>query len=727
MRIDVRSLSPYLAVLVLAVAASARADAVCYRLPFSNPDLADGWGSTCCGRTNPHRGVDFPQGEGTPIPAVADGVVRLRVWNGCLGNVVVIGHADGMFSGYSHMREGSPLAEGTVVVSGQIVGRVGNTGSCSLGAHLHLTMSDHLDGYWTGTTVDPHAYITSHTTCRTCVAEVCNGADDDCDSRTDEGDLCELALLHEQPSAYAGPRSTDLNADGRVDLCARSSAGVTCWPAGEAGWSAPWAPIPWSDASGWNDLDNYATLRMGDVDGDHRADVCARSNSDFLCALSTGSGFAEHTTWRAALSDANGWSNPQYYTTFRLADVDADGKDDLCARDSEGFGCWLSNGTTFDRRILGPRWSNASGWGVARYYGTIRMADLNGDRRADVCARSSAGVECWLSDGDGFPARVAGPAWSDASGWGAMPYWSTLRIIDFDGDGLGDLCARASSDLRCVRGTGSGFSDTVIVAALSDASGWNDVSNYATLRTGDVDGDGGHDLCLRSNTEVLCFAWDAGAPEGGAFRRLTGPEWSDASGWGLARYHQTIRLADFDGDGLEDVCARASTGWRCHPSVGDGFGDAVTLDALTEASGWGEHRFWSTILSAGTGCRPAAESCNGRDDDCDGEVDEHATIEECNGLDDDCDGEQDEGISCDLDASIVGDGGVSARDGSVAARDGGRPGGPIASGCSCRAGGRGAPLAGALGLIALGLIAARRPRPRASLVSARSRRSPRAR
>lgn len=153
------------AVAIVAVPAQTALAAICYQLPFPNPTLSDGWGSTCCGRTSPHRGVDFPQGTGTPIPAVADGVVALNQWSGCLGNVVVVQHGDGMFSGYSHMVGASPLAVGTPVTRGQQVGQVGNTGSCSQGAHLHLTMAPAVDGVFQGTTVDPYAYIIERLEC----------------------------------------------------------------------------------------------------------------------------------------------------------------------------------------------------------------------------------------------------------------------------------------------------------------------------------------------------------------------------------------------------------------------------------------------------------------------------------------------------------------------------------------------------------------------------------
>ena len=542
---------------------------------------------------------------------------------GC-GNHVLLEHSNGSRTIYCHMQNGTVrVSAGATVTCGQVLGRSGSSGN-STGPHLHFgyraSASAAYDDPFSGSCGGPVSLwvgqagyreapsTTCQSTCtpsaetcnnrdddcdgrvddgvtRSCSSacgsgtqacsagawgscsapaprtETCNGADDDCDGSTDEGDLCEVALLNEQPAAYAPPRSTDVNADGTADLCARGVSGVRCWTASTSGWSAPWAPIPWSDASGWDDVTNYATLRMGDLNADGRADVCARANAGVYCALSNGTGFDAASVWRDGLSDANGWNHPKLYTTLRLADVNGDGMDDLCARDTEGFGCWLSNGTAFDRRIEGPRWSDASGWGVAKHYGTIRMGDLDGDRRADVCARSASVVDCWLSNGDGFPTRIEGPRWS-GGGWGSMSLWSTIRLVDYDGDGLSDLCARDTEALKCARGTGSGFEAEVVVAALSDASGWADRSNYATLRTGDIDGDGRGDLCLRANAEVYCWSWD-----GSAWTRRTGPTWSDDSSWNAPRYYQTIRLADFDGDGLDDACARAGAGWRCHPST----------------------------------------------------------------------------------------------------------------------------------------------------------------
>lgn len=134
-----------------------------YQHPFSNPDLADGWGSWAGGRSQAHRGLDYPQAADTPIPAVADGTVRHNVWNDALGWVLVIAHADGVFSGYSHMIRQSPLAVGASVARGQIIGNVGNEGTASQGNHLHLTITYTHDGTWNNgdlsVTTDPWVYI----------------------------------------------------------------------------------------------------------------------------------------------------------------------------------------------------------------------------------------------------------------------------------------------------------------------------------------------------------------------------------------------------------------------------------------------------------------------------------------------------------------------------------------------------------------------------------------
>src|SRR5262249_31240486 len=184
----------------------------------------------------------------------------------------------------------------------------------------------------------------------------------------------------------------------------------------------------WSDANGWDAPQYGATIRFVDVSGDGKADVCGRAADGVLCAVSQGTSFAAAVNG-PAWSDAAGWAEPEDYSTLPVADIGADGKLDLCARDSQGVLCAPSNGNGFGAPVRGPAWSDANGWNAPQYYETIGMADIDGDGKADVCGRAKTGILCAPSTGTGFGAAFDGPAWSDASGWTGTSYFSTVRYL----------------------------------------------------------------------------------------------------------------------------------------------------------------------------------------------------------------------------------------------------------------------------------------------------------
>jgi len=108
-----------------------------------------------------HEGADFTPGEGSPIQAIADGVVRESTDSGgAFGVHIVIDHViDGVLvsSSYSHMLYGSRQVEvGDQVTVGTIIGHTGNTGR-SFGAHTHFEILAN------GTTpIDPIPWLREH-------------------------------------------------------------------------------------------------------------------------------------------------------------------------------------------------------------------------------------------------------------------------------------------------------------------------------------------------------------------------------------------------------------------------------------------------------------------------------------------------------------------------------------------------------------------------------------
>jgi murein DD-endopeptidase MepM/ murein hydrolase activator NlpD len=148
-----------------AAAADSATPDVVYRFPF-DPDTTTPKGGEFASeiangkkRPAPHRGHDFSFGGalGTPIPAIADGVVRAKSSDGALGNCVALQHPDGAFSAYCHMEAPSPLELGDLVRRGDPVGAIG--GSPDVPVHLHLTMGWTVDAMAGIETFDPVPFI----------------------------------------------------------------------------------------------------------------------------------------------------------------------------------------------------------------------------------------------------------------------------------------------------------------------------------------------------------------------------------------------------------------------------------------------------------------------------------------------------------------------------------------------------------------------------------------
>jgi hypothetical protein len=464
----------------------------------------------------------------------------------------------------------------------------------------------------------------------------------------------EEAAVH--GDAYDASTTTDVDGDGTADLCARAGAGIRCTLSEGGAFATTLTGPALSDGSGWDDPTNWATLRMGDLDGDGRADLCARADAGMRCWLSDAEGFGAAIEG-PPLSDAEGWAAPQYYGTLRLADVTGDGKDDLCARAAAGLRCWPSNGTGFDEHpdgstdaapIVLDGLADADGWDAPSRYGTIRTGDVDGDGKADVCARAASGMRCWRATGDGFAAPIAGPAWSDEDGWEGLPYWSTIRLADVDGDGKADLCARSSAGFACHLSTGDGFGEALAGPAWSDEHGWADYSNFASVRLADLDGDGALDVCARADTGIRCVLFRDGGFAGAA---LVGPALSDDAGWAPIRFHSTIHFADVTADGKADLCARASAGMMCWPFDGAAFANvAVPGPTWSDESGWGETPYFESIrIAAPRGRCGVTEECNGVDDTCDGQIDEGCV-----------DPGRDDAPTREVDAGAAGDEGVPA-------------------------------------------------------------------
>ena len=163
-----------------------------WKHPFDKKLITSVFGTTVR-RTSPHRGTDYAPKAKSLIPAIATGTVRVTAWSDCLGwYMVQTAWAENKtwYIGYCHLAcnthginckgpkqhpDGSNnfknLKVGDRVELGQPVGRVGNTGSCSRGAHLHATLGRTVKAVTAGKVYDLAAFIDKQSEAKE--AEVC--------------------------------------------------------------------------------------------------------------------------------------------------------------------------------------------------------------------------------------------------------------------------------------------------------------------------------------------------------------------------------------------------------------------------------------------------------------------------------------------------------------------------------------------------------------------------
>lgn len=103
------------------------------------------------GRSSVHKGIDFAAKRGSPVVAVAAGVVTFAGVKSGYGNVVEISHADGYVTLYGHNQR-NKVQVGDLVRRGQTIAQVGSTGR-STGYHVHFEVTSK------GRVVNPSTYI----------------------------------------------------------------------------------------------------------------------------------------------------------------------------------------------------------------------------------------------------------------------------------------------------------------------------------------------------------------------------------------------------------------------------------------------------------------------------------------------------------------------------------------------------------------------------------------
>ncbi|WP_254047519.1 FG-GAP-like repeat-containing protein [Streptomyces aureus] len=349
---------------------------------------------------------------------------------------------------------------------------------------------------------------------------------------------------------------------------------------------------------GWQIYNKVAS--PGDVNGDGRADVIARTQDGVLYLyLGTGSATTPLSTRTLV---GSGWG--VYDQLVGLGDGTGDGKADLYARDSAGT-LWFYAGTGDKTKPFGTRASIGGGWGA--YNQILRGGD------GDLLARDNAGTLFFYpANGNGTLGgrqqvgnvgdltgitQLAGAGNNPYTGKGSVTattpggalyayfHSATGRLEDrVELLGPGEASGLTITNLSSLNA--DGFSD-IAVQANGDTSGGLYIGEYtigsgwgvynSLVGPGDLSGDGKGDLLARDRSGNLYLYKGNGQGDKFATRIKVG------SGWGA--YNKILGAGDFTGDGRADIVARTSGG-DLYVYPGTGNATAAFKTRVKVGSGW---------------------------------------------------------------------------------------------------------------------------------------------
>jgi hypothetical protein len=402
-------------------------------------------------------------------------------------------------------------------------------------------------------------------------------------------------------------------------LFAVSALALSMAPAADAQSTMPDFALPsWSDVS-WRHPANYETIQTADVDGDGDDELLGRSDTqvevhDF--DPTTGHWIPLPSVGDpGTFGNEGGWDLPGYYSTIQAGNLDGRPGDEIYGRSAGGIQVWTYNAGAHDWVQLPDldAFGDDAGWGHPEYYSTIQSADVDGDGKDEIVARSVAGLVGYTFDaGSRQWDQLMSNPWvqdpSDANGWNQAQYYSTIQAANIDGDPGEELFGRSRTGITAWEYDGSmGVWNPLLLlegaGAPSDANGWDQAQYYSTIQAADIDGDGVDELFGRGGDAVSVWKYDGNAATWRFLPELSGL--SDAGGWNQPQYYSTITHGDVDGDGREELLARGSDGMHVWTLTGSGWATMPGESDLCDRCGWNLDYHYPSIQTTRTGLNQA--------------------------------------------------------------------------------------------------------------------------
>lgn len=585
--------------------------ATSFQFPLPNWNV-NGNGFWSCQVNCYHLGEDVGASAGTPVYAIANGLVKEAQSHSGYGGTVIIEHYTGsehIVSVVGHMKSSTlAVSAGQEVSKGQLIGYVGTSAEnggwsehCHLGIHKGQYQSvTTCDNHWiyagydySGCTQNdwytPTDFVNTHQATFACTYAGQTSKDASGYYNLHPGDVATFWVDFTNTSSQGSPAWSNTNGNGNyVELKSCYQDGSTP----HTGWL--YNPNDWINSSRVTTMNQSSVARNGVarfefiVKVPDNATVGVHDDNYFRIIHATG----------GAISDWGGLNFPVNVIPHAQSDFDGNGKSDVGAYLPFEGDWWvaLSVGSAFvssgqwldfwaQENTSTPHWKRISG-------------DFTGDGKTDVGAYLDSLGQWWVatSTGSGFS---GGGMWLD--NWAvknsSTPEWVPLTG-DFNGDGKTDICAYLPSQ-------GQWYVAASLGSSFTSNGLWLDafaIENTSTPEwrpfVGDFDGNGKSDICAYSPSQGQ---WWVALSTGSAF--VSSGLWLDAfaiENSSTPQWRPVIGY--FNNDGKSDICAYL-------PSSGEWWVATSSGSAFVNGSRWLNN--WAVENFSTPEWRPLAGDYNG--------------------------------------------------------------------------------------------------------------------
>ena len=373
--------------------------------------------------------------------------------------------------------------------------------------------------------------------------------------------------------------SCDRNGDGKADIGRTNNSSTSFMTLGNentwglASLSAPIAfnpPIQTPEFLEFTWSQSHRPVFTGDFDGNGTIDIGRITETGVEIYNQYGTDIGTSTLPVGYDTYISGYKYPVI-----TGDFNGDGKTDLARVSDTGINVFISGGTANSLTAGGT--INDLGRGVcstAVSYPVV-TGDFNGDGRTDIGRVTNSGVTIYLAD-DSL-------SWSDSVTLGDFGYnVSTSSILypmiigDINGDGLTDLGRVNNTGISFYLSDGNGGWDSSI-DAIDDLgkTTYTSSSDYPVI-TGDFNGDGRLDVGRITGSGVTLYTlmnttWQyingnaITIPDLGKGQFNSGPGGTTGYYYGNSEANP-YSVADFNGDGVTDICRIQEYGVRIYLS-----------------------------------------------------------------------------------------------------------------------------------------------------------------